>query len=167
MACRGVHFALTDQQVQKLVSLASDGERLVYVQEEIEEELLGGSTDWAYETDKAWDAIHRSLTDGTLSYASAIYPLSHVILGGTSVYAKRNYIMSLKSPQEVRDVSSAIEKVSRDLLAAGYRQIRERSYAMTPTDEDFEYTWAYFDDMRPFWERAAAAGRHVLFTVDQ
>jgi hypothetical protein len=34
-------------------------------------------------------------------------------------------------------------------------------------DEDFAYTWEWFQDVRRLYQRAAAEGRHVLFTADQ
>jgi len=34
-------------------------------------------------------------------------------------------------------------------------------------EEDFEYTWQWFQSLRKFWLRAAAEGRFVLFSVDQ
>jgi Domain of unknown function (DUF1877) len=35
------------------------------------------------------------------------------------------------------------------------------------TEDDFEYTWAYFEDLPAFFRKAALAGRSVIFTVDQ
>jgi hypothetical protein len=34
-------------------------------------------------------------------------------------------------------------------------------------EEDFEYTWGWFQDMRGFFERVAGGGRAVIFTADQ
>ncbi len=60
MVARGVHFAITDEQRRTLESSQNDEARIRYVSEMIEEEW-----DEAYlqETDKAWDAIHRCLSD--------------------------------------------------------------------------------------------------------
>ncbi len=60
MACRGVFFALSSAEKEGLLALGSDKERIEYVQEEIE-----AAWDEAHllQTDKAWDAIHRCLTD--------------------------------------------------------------------------------------------------------
>lgn len=106
MACLGVHFALTADQVKKLRRFRGDQERLEYLQGELKEQLVG--SEWAFETDKAWDAIHRSLTDGDLTYQNGAYPFSHVILGGEPLYYEDDYIMSLKTPDQVRDVANAI-----------------------------------------------------------
>jgi len=34
-------------------------------------------------------------------------------------------------------------------------------------EQDFEYTWAYFEGVREFYEKAAAENRWSIFTVDQ
>jgi hypothetical protein len=66
MACRGVFFALTSAQKEHLLALDSDGKRLEYIQEGIE---VPWDETHLMQTDKAWDAIHRCLTDGTLVVA--------------------------------------------------------------------------------------------------
>src|SRR5689334_9658536 len=101
MAARGVHFSLSPDEVRKLESLKSDKDRLEYVQEEIEEEFFDSREDDLVETDKAWDAIHRCLTDGTLSVVAG-RPLDLVVLGGRALYAGDDYIMTLKTPAEVK-----------------------------------------------------------------
>lgn len=37
----------------------------------------------------------------------------------------------------------------------------------TLPEDDWEYTWGYFEDLVQFFRKAAKAGRHVVFTVDQ
>ena len=167
MGCLGVHFALTEARVKKLRRFADDEKRLEFLQEELEEELIGGDSEWAFQTDKAWDAIHRSLTDGDLTYENGEYPLSHVVLGGEPLYYEDDYIMSLKTPQQVSDVAKAIREVTRDRLRSGYRRISPEMYGFELTDDDFEYTWSNFQGLPEFFARAAAAGRYVLFTADQ
>ena len=34
-------------------------------------------------------------------------------------------------------------------------------------EQDFEYTWRYFQEIRDFWLRATSEGRFVIFTADQ
>ena len=93
MACRGVFFALTPSQRDRLLELSSDRDRIDYIQEDIEE---AWDEAHVFETDKAWDAIHRCLTDGTLTIGSASSPLGKLILGGTQLYSDTNeYIVNL------------------------------------------------------------------------
>jgi len=166
MAARGVHFALTDAEVWKLESRDGDTARLEYVQEEIEEQFFDSREDDLVETDKAWDAIHRCLTDGTLVSANAS-PLGIVVLGGRSLYSGDDYIMTLKRADEVRDVIPHLARVTKASLRASYDDIDADEYAGEIGDDDFEYTWENFVQLRDFWGRAAANGLSILFTVDQ
>jgi hypothetical protein len=102
MACRGDHFALSPGEAEKIQS-ALDYEGLMAVVEGIEE---GWDRGWLQETDKAWDAIHRCLTDGTLRYGSS--PLHKCILGEVNLYDGDDYIVNLVEPAEVKEVATAI-----------------------------------------------------------
>ena len=113
MAARGVHFALTDVEVRELESRDADEARLEHVQEEIEEQFFESRQGDLAETDKAWDAIHRCLTDGTLGGASTS-PLEIVVLGGESLYSGDDYVMTLKRADEVRAVVPHLARTSGD-----------------------------------------------------
>jgi hypothetical protein len=161
MASLGVHFAIDDDTARRLLD-AEDDEAVMEIIEEIEE----GSADVEhYDTDKAWDGIHRSLTDGYLAYDNGQYPLNAAILGGLQVYEGDDYIVSLLTPDRVRDVANALAEVDRETLYAGYQAIDVGDYGLEYGD--FEYVWGNFTDLVPFFQRAAASGRHVIFTVDQ
>ena len=166
MSCRGVHFSLDAEQVSALRRTPED-QRVEYVQEEIEEELWSADPSRGEETDKAWDAIHRALTDGGLAYDNGEYPLSHVVLGGEPLYGGEDYIISLKAPAQVRDVAAALKSVTRDALRRGYDRIDRATYQGSIGDEDFEYTWSGLEGLVAFYGRAAAEGRSVIFTADQ
>lgn len=71
MSCLGVLFSLDKESVDKLKSFESDEERLDHLQMEIEEEYFNKYPDKLCELDKAWDAIHRTLTDGKLEWTMA------------------------------------------------------------------------------------------------
>lgn len=165
MGCLGVHFALTEDDVSSLRAIPDEEDRLSYLQEDIEERYLG--TDYAAESDKSWDAMHRALSDGQLSWDGGNYPLNHVVLAGELLYSESDYIMTLKTPVQVRDVAAALSAMTATQLRAGYDAIDRQSYGYDLTDEDFEYTWNWFQSVREFYLRAATEGRYVLFTADQ
>jgi hypothetical protein len=119
------------------------------------------------ELDKSWDALHRSLTDGKLEYTNGQFPFNHVILGGEILYNAGDYIITLKTPEQVKDIAIAIEQLEKNALRDGYRKIDEDDYGSPLTEEDFEYTWEWMEGTKDFWTTAAANNRHVLFTVDQ
>jgi len=86
MSCPGVHFALTEKEAKHLRSLPDEQARLDHLQEVIEETNLGKHPDLKAESDKAWDAMHRTLADGQLTWDGGGYPLKHVVLAGELLY---------------------------------------------------------------------------------
>ncbi len=166
MGCLGLHLSRDEEQVSALRATPGN-QRVEYVQEELEERLWSSEPSRGQETDKAWDAIHRALTDGDLGYDNGEYPLSHVVLGGEPLYSGDDYVMSLKTPAQVRAVAAALDAVTKELLRAGYNAIEQASYQGELGEEDFEYTWDWFGGLVEFYRRAAAEGRWVLFTADQ
>jgi hypothetical protein len=163
MGCRGVHFALTAAQAERLLAAADDEAVLA----EVAEIEAAWDTDHLAETDKAWDAIHRCLADGTLTYDGGDYPLSHAVLGGLPLHDADDYVVVLTTPQEVADIAAALAGLDESWL-------RERFFALDPEDyegardeEDFGYTRYWFGELRAFFARAAADGRGAVFTVSQ
>src|SRR5690349_17902595 len=112
MSCLGVHFALTEKEAAHLRSLGDEQARLDHLQETIEETYFGEHPDLKAESDKAWDAMHRTLADGQLTWDGGEYPLSHVVLAGELLYTDSDYIMSLKTPQQVRDIATALPAIT-------------------------------------------------------
>jgi hypothetical protein len=115
------------------------------------------------DTDKAWDAMHRCLTDGTLSPDAGEYPLNHAVLGGRHLHGDC-YVVHVGA-SEVRDVAVALRGIDRAWLRARFDAIDDPGYVGAADDDDFEDTWSNFVDVRDFYGRAAAAGRAVIFTA--
>jgi Domain of unknown function (DUF1877) len=164
MACRGVHFALNDDELKSILDAPNDQAILSLVQDEVEERW---DEEWLYQADKAWDAIHRCLSDGTLALDRGDYPLKLVILGGRQLYSQDDFIISFSTPEEVRDIAASLPKIGRSELKARYDAIDPDSYGGTKSPADWEYTWENFARLVPFFQKAAAADRAVIFTVDQ
>jgi Domain of unknown function (DUF1877) len=127
---------------------------------------------WVEMTDKAWDGIHRSLTDGKLEPGNT--PGHLCILGATERFWIRreggqlDYFVNVLEPGDVRRVADAIRGIDRAELLRGYEGIDPDSfYALNMSEADFEYTWDNFRSLRAFFERAAKANRWVVFKVDQ
>ena len=175
MACLGSHFAITAEMAERLTrDWPSDYTDARTRLEELETQFHSLHAEgWVETTDKAWDGIHRSLTDGKLELGST--PRHRCILGVTEQYFIRRdggqleYIVNVLDPADVRRVADAIRGVDRAGLLRGYEGIDPDSfyarYAMS--EEDFEHTWENFQSLQGFFERAAAAGRWVVFRVDQ
>ena len=174
MACLGVHFAITAEVAAQLAQDGiPSGDTVLAFLESLDHQFNTLLTErWVEMTDKAWDGIHRCLTDGKLEMGST--PRHLCILGATDrLWVRREdgeleYIVNLLEPGEVRRVADSIQGIDRAEMRQGYEGIDPDSfYALCRSDEDFEATWDSFRSLREFFERAAAAGRWVVFRVDQ
>jgi hypothetical protein len=145
MPARGVHFAMTADQFARLLAARGD-EQVMAVVEDIEE---AWDKEFLAESDKAWDAMHRCLTDGSLLYENGEYPLNHCICGGRQLFEGEDYTVSLVTPEQVKDVASALEPVSKAWLRERYFSLlKQEEYEFEIGDEDFEYTWDWFQNVR-------------------
>jgi hypothetical protein len=164
VASRGVLFAVGDDVAAKLQDARGDDDAIMAIIEDVEE---AWEEPFVAETDKAWDAIHRALTDGALEWANGTYPLNHAILGGLDLMQGDDYIAVLKAPGQVRDVAASIRNVDDVALADRYRAVVPSDYAPEYGEEDLAYTVDWFRSVRDLYQRAAAEGRAVIFTADQ
>jgi Domain of unknown function (DUF1877) len=162
MANRGVHFALTDAQTEAVLAAKNDRE-LMSVIEEIEEEW---DKEYLAECDKAWDAIHRCLTDGSLLYESGEYPLNHCICGGQQLYQGEDYTVSFVSANQVKDVLAALDAITHTWFRERYFAIPQNDCGYELNEDDFEYTWQWFQQVRRLYQKAAVTNRAVIVTVD-
>jgi len=168
VSCLGVHFALSKEDLDALLAFESDDERLEFLQEEIEERYFqdedGG---WKAESDKSWDAMHRLLADGSLDPNGGTYPLNHAVLGGRSLYGDDDFIVSLKTPEQVRDIAAALAALTIEQARERFDAIDPDDFGMDLGDDGFDYTWDWFEGVRALYARAATAGPAVVFTADQ
>lgn len=167
MSGLGVHFALTEDEVEDLRSLSDEREQLEHLQEAIEPAYFAQSSGFMAETDRWWDPIHRTLAGGRLNWASGDYPESHAVLAGESLYTGTDYIMSLKTPRQVKDIAEALLRITEEEFHERYLRIEKESYGFPLSEEDFQSTWEWFQAVRKLYGKAAKAGRYVLFTADQ
>ena len=165
MAHRGVHFALTKEQESRLLSVPGDDDAVLESVEQIE---AAWDKPFLYETDAAWDAIHRCFCDGKLLYTGGTYPLNHLVCGGRQLIAGDDvgYTVTYVSPEQVLEIAKAAADVSKEVLAARYKKIKQRGYDGQLGPEDFEYAWENFQGLAEFFTVAAKAHRAVVFTVD-
>ena len=170
MGCRGVYFALTEDDVKKLVGADSDVTVKKVVQEDIEERW---DEDWLQQTDKAWDAMHRCLTDGTLVCKGKSI-MEKCVLGGKQLHRGNEYIVSFLTPGEVKHVSEAMNSIGEEWFREKYFGLKKKflwfdltEYDGPLNEDDFGYTWSYFKETKAFFRKACRAGRAVIFTVDQ
>jgi hypothetical protein len=167
MTARGVHFALSPTDQWRLHDVAKAGDddavwELIF--EDIEERC---AQEWQFHSDKAWDALHRCLTDGYLADDDGDYPLSMAIVGGIHLIEGDSGVVSVKPAKDLAAIADALERVTKSWLRRRYRSIDAGDYGAPLTAEDFDYTWSNFQGLPAFFRRAAAArDRAVVFTVD-
>ena len=168
MASLGVFFALTEADTTALFDADGDDAVRRLVKEEIEERW---DEEWTCEVDKAWDAMHRCLSDGTLAPNGTLAPdgspRSSLFFGGRRLHLGDEYVVRFLEPAQVRDAADAIGELDESWFRRRYDTLDAHGYDGPHDDEDFGYTWEYFVEVRAFIQKAADAGRPVLFTVDQ
>ncbi len=162
MACRGVFFALSAPDEKKVLDAPSDDALIEVIKEDIEERW---DAEWLAEVDKAWDAMHRCLGDGTLR--SSPHPLSRCVLGGRQLHEGSDYIVSYLSAAEVKTVAAALAGIEKEWFARRYDMLEDTDYEGPFGSDDHEYTWEYFTRTRELFVKASRDGRAMLFTVDQ
>jgi hypothetical protein len=132
------------------------------------EEIEGGADPTrSFASDKAWDALHRSLSNGTLYYDEGEYPLNRAFLGGKHLYSAEDYVVAYVAPNEVKDVAAALAPLTEQELRTRYDAIDPDEYDGPHGGEDFQIILEKFRGLRSFYKKAAAEGRAVVFTVAQ
>jgi hypothetical protein len=160
MAGRGVLFAIDDDELASLGDAKNDAE--------VQALVNGIEARWeqACELDKAWDGIHRALTDGRFHRnASGPLMVPGAILGGTLLVESEEAIIVVKAADEVHQIASALASWDRGRFRSGFYRINQDEYGDLE-EEDFEYCYVWFERMRAFFVEAAQEERAVVFSVD-
>jgi hypothetical protein len=160
MSGRGVLFAVDDDVLARLGDARDDAEVQAIV-DDLEERWEPGFT---CELDKSWDAIHRSLTDGGLSFGNGRPPLSLAVLGGHRLLDGDERIVTVKAPDEVHAIDAALRRWDRATLRQAYYRIPKQDYGDLD-EEDLDYTWAFFQKLVELYRAAARHERGVVFSV--
>ena len=95
------------------------------------------------------------------------YPLKLAVLGGRRLQeSEYDYFIRLIEPHEVADLVPALKEIDKPALRARYFKHCKGAWPEYGED-DFGYTWEYFEMLRDFFERMSGNGRAVIFTADQ
>jgi hypothetical protein len=160
MAGRGSFQAIRPGDVDRLLGL-TPADRYEFASDE-------RAAVFVAHMDKAWVAIHRALSDGTLFGTLGEPPLADAVLGDHLVCKLPTAdFVYLKHPPEVAGIARELSRLSRE----GF----EEKLGEVVTDEDMdvmglslvpdemEYVWPYFENMQAFYQRAGTEGLAVLF----
>jgi hypothetical protein len=163
MACRGYFLALDEPCTARLLAEDGNDERLIEVVKELD---MTDAPDQCG-VDKAWDGIHRCLTEGRLGGEDGSYPLNAVVLGGLPLYQGEDYVVSYNTPTEVREVAGALAALDLEPFLARYWALDPEDYGL-PIDRDgLDYLTYYLRDITAFYQRAAHSGWASVFVADQ
>ena len=168
MSCLGVLFAVGKDIVDKMKKMPLES-LPGYISEELEELYFEEYPEQTFELDKSWDAMHRALTDGSLSFDSEGAP-ALAILGGERLYYDEDhtdYIITVKTPEQAKTVYEALSALTDKEFKKRYNAIPDEEYGEFKSAEDLEYTLEYLHDSLSFWRYASEHGLWVLFTADQ
>lgn len=162
MAGRGGFEAISPGDVERLLAQPF-AERWDFIED-------GMQVAFGIPMDKAWLAIHRALSDGTLFGTLGEPPLDMAVLGDHLICrTEADDFVYLKHSPEVIVIAEALRNVShgefRDRLAALPEADEDaEAFGLDLVPEDIEYVGPYFEDMREFYQRAAAVELAVLFS---
>ena len=162
MAGSGVHLAIGEEVVSRLLA-AEDDAGVIAIVGRIEANL---DARYVFSTDRAWDALHRCLTDGTLALDAGSFPLSHAVLGGVQLCEDDGFLVSLVRPDQVPAVADALTPIDRDWLRRRYYSFEFPDYEGLRGEEDFDEAWHCVTGLAGFFQIAAHDHRSVIFTVD-
>ena|ERR1035437_496465 len=167
MACRGIFYAITSKETKHLLALIgdddamSDAANMLYSEEREASGFQAG-------VDKAWDAMHRCLGNGLLNdIGKGTTALSRFVLGGRNLYQGISYIICFLSAEEVKEVADAAESVTKKWMRDRYFKQVPQEFDRKWHEQDWEYTWSYFEATRKVFENARHAGRAIVFLTDQ
>jgi len=158
MVARGVYFALDPRDERKV--LEADAEELPVLIEVIEDRWDG---DWLAECDKAWEAF-----DGMLRGDDEDEPQGWLVTGERELLDEdADYYVSHLAPSEVCCLAEALAPLDEAAFRRLYDEWEASDYTQGKSDEDFGYVWSWFGIVRALVDKAAGAGRAIIFTVSQ
>jgi hypothetical protein len=163
MAGLGVCFALSEAQLGAILGRADQDDLRAQV------DVLEDAWDeaWTQELDEAWDGIHRCLSDGTLEPGGGDPPLKWAVFGGEDLSGDPDWHAMLVRPAQTKQVAEALDGINEQWWRDRYATLAEQGYRPHDEEDDCEYTWDWFLELRELYRVAAEAGRAVLFTVDR
>lgn len=125
---------------------------------------IGRSKD-GLDLEKSWHVLHYLLTE---TAAEASPPFGNAILGGQEIGDDLGYGSArFLTPEQVRDVSRALNSVSKEDLARRFdlpAMIRANVYPVRDESE-LELAQEYFEHLSRYYADAAAAGNAMLLYI--
>lgn len=112
---------------------------------------------------KAWDAIHRLLTEGTLEPNGGDFPLNTAILGGKPIHKGTDFAAVVVRPDMTPFVAEALAEVTQEDFQKKFGDLPGHGYNQGTTSKDFDEVWRVTRLLKDFYEFCAAERLAVLF----
>ena len=109
----GVFFALDDETTEKLRKMRSREKRVDFVTDDIENLYFEEHAEFVLDTDHWWAEINIVLTEGTFKIGEGSHALGLAVFDGKQLGLPDEYILSLKTPDQVTEISAALDKVKK------------------------------------------------------
>ena len=129
----------------------------------------GALADQRLDIDKAWHAIHFTLT-GAPYGDEGIGVLGRLVLGGNKLLEDDDDFSAMViSADDVQAMVPALAGVSEESFREDFdvpAMLENEIYPVTEDDDAddfFEYVWDYFEEIREIFQRAAEEGQAVIF----
>jgi hypothetical protein len=167
MPRRGTFYAVTPEEAEQLLSLVGNDAELSCQVLELHS-IERQKKRFIAPVDHAWEILHRCLSDGSVhTVGKGETPLARCVLGGKSLYGGKDYIVCYVAPEQAAEAAIALDEIDQQWLINRYKNLHAAGYIGRLDNEDFEYTWDNFTNMRNLYTKAAADGRAVVFVTDQ
>ena len=163
MAGLGVHLAIGEEVVSRLLAAEDDADVVALIVAQLEAER---DPRYVFRTGRTWNPLHRCLTNGTLALDAGSFPLSHAVLGGVQLCENDGHLVSLVRPDQVPAVADALTPIDRQWLRTRYNSFEFPGYEGSRGDEDFAVAWASVQGLADFFQVAAQDRRAVIFIVE-
>jgi hypothetical protein len=162
------HFAITPDEMAVVLDAADEGDAALDEWfEDVREKHKGP---WHVEQDKAWELIHRCLTEdhlpnGELDPESGDPPLSFCILGGERLHEDWARSFWLVRPDEVAELASTMHELDEGWLRKRFFGLPDWQFVNLQEDLFLSWVWDYFRDLCSFYLHAAEHQRAVVCSI--
>jgi hypothetical protein len=159
---RGYHIALAREHAKRLFSIQDDASLRSFLKELIRSPEMKKSGR-VLDTGKAWNAIHRCLTEGELDPNGGDFPLNHVVLGGKQLHKGDDYAAALVRPDMTTFVAEALTEVKEGDLREKFFALDPQSYGQPIDEKAFQQVWLALQNLKVFFDAAAENMEAVVF----
>lgn len=160
MSMIGNYLLVEETTINEIKSGKIDISKLLYETEHNDGDYL--------DIDKSWHTIHYMLCGHEYEGEP---PFFNVVLGGTIIndddvgYGPARHL----TPIEIKEAFDAIKDISEEEFRSRFDCNKfedEDIYPQFDSDEDFEYVWSYFEEVKKFFEQAVINKKHMLLYIN-